>query len=831
VDSLLQDLRYALRGLLRTPGFTLAVIATLALGIGANTTMFGVLDTLLLKPPAQVHDASRIVRVYFKANYFGQTVVNPGASFPGYESLVTARGFSAVAAVAGGQVSIGDGPAAREAKVVAVSASFFPLLGVTPERGRFFDSTEDRLGAGPVAVVSHRYWMREMTGDPAAVGRTLRIGQFAYTVIGVAPPGFAGADLEAPDLWLPIQQAAPLLASAEALQYRGWFWLSILARLAPGVSPAAATAEADLAYRRAAAASDRARDTLNAVVLGPIQAARGPEMSSDAKVALWVGLVAFAVLLVACANVANLLLARGMRRRAEVAVRAGLGASRGRLVRQLMVESLVLALAGGAAGLLVALWGGAVVRAFLLPHGVTAGSIVDPRVLGFTGAAAVVVAALAGGAPAWQASRADLASALRSGSRDIAAGRGLLRSSLLATQVALTLVLLVGAGLFLRSLRHAETLDYGFDLGRLLGARAELNGSGAPVQITSNDAGPGGEVVDAQSALYLRLVERLRPDPAVASVAASAGSPFESVYGIRGRASGRDSLPRVASGGPYVVAVTPGYFATLGTRILRGRGFTGADTRGALPVAVVSRTFARLVWPDREAIGECLYLGAGGDSTCVQVVGVAADMRAQASDVTGDAPMTYYVPFAQRLARIPLDGLLIRTRGPAAAVQGEIQHTLQGAVPGLPYVSVQSMLDRVAPLWRSWRLGATMLSVFGLLALVIASLGLYGVTAYGVTQRTREIGLRIALGAGDAGVVRLAVTQAVRATAVGALIGLGIALALARALASLLFGVKPLDPASLGGAVVVLLAVAALAAYLPARRAARVDPMEALRTE
>jgi predicted permease len=672
--------------------------------------------------------------------------------------------------------------------------------------------------------------MRDLAADPSVVGRTLPIGPFAYTVIGVAPPGFAGADLEEPDLWLPIQQAAPLLSGADALRNRGWYWLSILARLAPGVSPAAAAAEANLTYRRVAAASDRPSDTLSTVLLGPIQAARGPDMSSDARVALWIGLVALAVLLVACANVANLLLARGMRRRAEVAVRAGLGASRGGLVRQLMVESLVLALGGAVAGLFVALWGGAAVRTFLLPEGAAAGSLVDPRVLGFTAAAAVAVAALAGGAPAWQASRVDLASALRSGARDVAAGRRLLRSLLLATQVALTLVLLVGGGLFVRSLHHAETLDYGFDVQHLLGASVDLRGGGeGAVQITRNDAGPGGEVVDAQSALYLRLAERLSREPAVAGVAATAGSPFQSVYAVRVRASGRDSLPRVASGGPYVVVVTPGYFATMGTRILRGRGFTETDARGAPPVTVVSRTFARLVWPNRAAIGECLFLGASGDSTCVQVVGVAADARE--SDVTGDAPLLYYVPFAQHLARLPLDGLLIRTRGPADAVQGEIQHALQTAVPGLPYVSVQSLLDRVEPQWRSWRLGATMLSVFGLLALAIASLGLYGVTAYGVAQRTREIGVRIALGAAGTSVVRLAVGEAMQATAIGGAVGLVIALGLARAVSSLLFGVKPLDPASLGGGLAVLLAVAAVAAYLPARRAAAIDPMEALRTE
>jgi predicted permease len=828
LDSLIQDLRYALRGLRRTPGFAVAVVATLALGVGANATMFGVLDTLLLKPPAHVRDASRVKRVYFRTTDHGQTNVYPDASFPGYESLRPVPAFSAVAAMTPvGRASTGVGADARQVSVAAVSASFFPLLGVAAERGRFFDSTEDRPGAEPVAVVSHRYWIRQMAGDPQVLGHTLEIGGLVYTIVGVAPRGFAGVDLDEPDLWLPIQRSASLLSSADALRYRGWFWLSIIARLAPGAEPAAAALQADLAYRRVARASDRPQDTSSAVLLGPIQAARGPEMSSDAKVALWVGLIALAVLLVACANVANLLLVRGLRRRTEMAVRAGLGAGRARLARQLLVESSVLAVAGAAAGLLVAAWGGTVVRAYLLPA--ATGTFVDPRVLAFTAAAAVAVAVLAGGAPAWLSSRIDLASALRSGDRDVGDLRGLLRSGLLATQVALTLVLLVGAGLFVRSLRHAETLDYGFDLGHLLAARAELNGSvGGPVAITRRDAGPGGATSDPQSALYLRLVERVGRAPSVAGAAASAGSPFQSEYGIPVRASGRDSLPRTAGGGPFVVEVTPAYFATAGTAILRGRGFTDADVEGVTPVSVVSRTFAAVAWPDRDPIGECLYLGSGS-STCVQVVGVVADTRPES--VTGAPPLMYYVPFAQRLARMPLDGMLIRTRGAPAAAESEVQHILQTAEPGLPFVSVERLLDRVRPQWRSWRLGATVLSVFGLLALVIASLGLYGVTAYGVAQRTREIGVRIALGAGGGSVVRMVVMRTVRAAGLGAAAGLLAALVLGRALASLLFGVKPLDAASVLAAAALLLAVSAVAAYLPARRAARVDPMEALRTE
>jgi putative ABC transport system permease protein len=862
VDTLIQDLRYAVRGLLRSPGFTLAVVLTLALGIGANTTMFGVLDTLLLKPPAGVSDPSRVQRIYFRRDLLERGRTSSGTSFPAYESFAGVRAFSAVAAVATGGVSIGTGAEARQASVQAVSASFFPLLGVTPERGRFFDSTDDRLGAGPVLVVSHTYWQRELNGDPDVLRRTIQIGQFVYAIVGVAPKGFTGAELDEPDLWLPIRQSAPLLASEEALSSRNWFWMSVLARLAPGVTRAAATAEAQIVFDRGEAASRgmlmgagpgpvpggpggaarrqaggpgpaaaprRPSPIATTVLLGPIQQARGPDMSSDAKVALWVGLVALAVLLVACANVGNLLLARGLRRRTEMAVRAGLGAGRARLVRQLLVESVVLAVVGGAAGLFVALWGGSVVRAYLLPKAAVAGSLLDPRVLLFTITVSVVAGMLAGSVPAWQSSHADLSGALKAGSRDVSGGRGVLRSSLLTIQVALTLVLLVGAGLFVRSLRHAETLDYGLDLSRVLVAHVNLRAGGVgQMNVSRTDVGGGAVATDPQSAAYLRLLDRIRANPAVENAAVTISTPFQSAIMTMLGVSGRDSLPRVAGGGPFLTAVSPTYFATVGTRIVRGRGFTDADVAGAAPVAVVGQSFARFAWPSADPIGQCLYLDPSR-KTCVQVVGVAADVRTMG--VSENATLVYYLPYAEHLMPMPLNGMLVRTRGPARAAAAAVQHALQTAEADLPFVSVRSMLDAVQPGWRAWQLGATMLTLFGLLALAIASLGLYGVTAYGVTQRTQEIGVRIALGAGDGSVVRLAVGQALRATAVGGVIGLVIALGLARAVASLLFGVKPVDPVSLGGALVVLLVVAAAAAWLPARRAARVDPMEALRTE
>jgi len=801
-------------------------VLTLALGLGANTTMFGVLDTLLFKPPAHVHDPARVQRPYLIKNYGpGMVLTGTRASFPEYERLRDVSAFQALAASFFAQVSVGRGADARQVDVSAVTASYFPLLGVRPAQGRFFDTTEDRLGGTPVAVVSWPYWRGQLRGDPAVLSRTLPIGQFTYTIVGVAPKDFTGADPTEPDIWLPLRTAAPDLNNPRALTSRSP-WIEMLARLAPGVTPAAAAAQATLAYRRA---SERPFEKTTTIILKSIQEARSlvpiqqggsPRMSTDAEVAIWVGGLALAVLLVACANVANLLLARGLRRRRELALRLGLGAGRARLIRQMLVESIVLAAAGGVAALLVALWGGAAIRAFLLPGLPHSINLLEPRLLLFTAAVATLAGLLAGGAPAWQLSGADLAASLRSGGRDVTTTRGRLRSTLLAVQVALTLALLVGAGLFVRSLRNAETLDYGLDLQHLL--IADLRVPGMTMTFTL-----GGEE-DPRSSLYLRLLRRIQANPAVASAAASVGTPYRSSYSINLRVSGRDSLPTVGLSVPTLNAVSVDYFATAGLPIVRGRGFTEADeVRGAPRVAVVGRTFARLVWPDRNPLGQCLFLG-GADSACVQVIGVAGDRR---PGIREDVALAYYLPYGQHLVSPPIDGLLIRTRASAEEARGEVQRALQVAERDLPYVSVESLVDRIAPMWRSWRLGATLCTVFGLLALAIAALGLYAVTAYGVTQRTQEIGVRMALGAQRSDVVWLAVGQALRATAIGAGAGLLAAVLLARAVRALLFQVQPVDPATLVAGIALLLVVTAAAALMPARRAAQVDPMEALRCE
>ena len=832
LETLRQDLRYALRAIARTPGFAAAVVATLALGIGANTTMFSVLDTLLVRPPAGVRAPEEVVRLYVRQTHprFGEWT-NSSTSVPDFEAVRDGTPLLATTvAQFSRDMSLGRGAEARPVHAAAVSHGYFGMLGVVPARGRFFTADEDRVGGERVAVLSEAYWRTRFAGDTAILGRALPIGRSTYTVVGVAPAGFAGVDLRPADLWLPLGAASDDVNSAEAMSSRDFYWIKVLARIPAGADRGAAAEQATLAFlnaREAVRAAEVSRRTIVSggggggdgaegsatVLLGPVQESRGPTMSDDAKVALWVGLVAGIVLLVACANVANLLLARGVSRRREIAVRLGLGATRARLLGLLLVESTVLGLLGGAAALLLAVWGGSAVRTFLLPDLPAGVAILDWRVLGFTAAVAVLAGALAGTAPAFRSSRLDLSQALKDGGRGQTSGRGRLRAGLVVAQVALTAVLLVGAGLFVRSLRDAQAVDLGFDPDHV-------------VMVTTNLWEIGLDEA-AQEATYRRLFERARTYPGVEKAALTMGLPFWSTFATEVRASGVDSIPSPRGGGPYYVLATPEYFAAAGIRLLRGRTFTDADGPGTAPVAVINETFARRVFAERDPIGQYLYVG--GDSVQARIVGVV--QNAANGSVTGLEELLYYLPLDQRAVTPRISGILLRTRGPAAPMVAGIQRALQEAESGIPFVRARGLAEHLAPEYRSWRLGATMFTAFGLLALVIAGLGLYGVTAYSVGQRTQEIGVRVALGAQADAVVRLMMRQGVGAAAAGLVLGGAGAWLLGRAVRALLFGVAPTDPLVFGAVAAVLLAVATLAAWLPARRAALVDPMVALREE
>ncbi len=814
MDSFAQDLRYALRTLRRTPTLTVAAIVCLALGIGANATIFGVVDTLLFRPPAHVEHPDQVVRLYFRKTSpaFG-TYTSATTGYPLYTSLRdSTRAFQAVAAFTHTRsASLGRGAEARAIKISLVSATFFPLLRVRPALGRFFGSDEDRQGAALVVVLSHEFWRRQFGGDSGVLGRQLPLGRGTYAVIGVAPPGFFGLDLQSVDAWAPIAAATPDLMGPSWLN-RGSVFLQTVGRLRAGAARAQAVHEATLVLRAEDALSGHP-DSNATAVLGPIQAARGPEVSQDAKVATWLAVVTVVVLVIACANVANILLARAVQRQREIAIRRAMGAGRRDLARQLLSESVLLALAGAGGAVLVALWTGPVIRSFLLRDVPATATVVDVRVLLFTATIALLVGVLTGLAPALQAGRADLTRALKSGAGEGRFQRAKLRSFLLVGQVALTLALLVGAGLFARSLRSVVRIDLGFEPERVLTATMDLAAAG----LSRADG----------NALYLRMLERIQALPGVDHAAAAVGNPFGWSHAMSVAVPGRDQLPRLPSGGPYYQAVTADYFPTMGTQVLHGRGFTPADRAGAPPVVVINETFARLVWPGENPVGKCVRLGSSPD--CREIVGVVPEAKRYA--VIEEPTMHLFLPLAQNDFSAPISALLVRPEGRPDDMVAAVQREMQSVKSNLPFARVVPLADLVAPSIRPWRLGTTMFGLFALLALVLAAVGLYGVLAYTVGQRTHELGVRIALGAQRNDVLRLVVGQGVRVAGVGVAVGAIVALLGGRAVASLLYGVSPHDPVVLGLAVVVLLTVAIFASYLPARRASRVDPMVALRYE
>jgi predicted permease len=817
MDALLRDVRYALRTIARSPGLSLAAVLTLALGIGANAAMFGVVDRLFFRPPAHVVDADRVVRLYVTTTMppFGTNTM-PIGTYPRYQEFRTrTRGFAAVAAYSGGSLSLGLGPHAERVTGELVTASFFPLLGVRPELGRFFGSDEDSVGhAAHVAVLSREFWTQHFGADRGVVGRTLQLERSVYTVIGVAPEGFSGIDLDIPDVWLPLSAAGPEINGPGALDNPGYFWLGgVIGRLPPSVNPAQAAAEATAIYRGRFVQTG---DSTGTVSLTSIHEALGPHPGGDAQLAVWLAATCCIVLLIACANVANLLLARAVQRKREIAVRLALGASRGRLAWQLLAESAVLAAFGGGAAVLVTLWLGPVLSALLLSEKAAAASL-DARVFLFIAAAVLATAVVAGSAPAYAVSTPDLSVALKAGEREGRLQRSATRTGLLVGQVTLTVVLLTGAGLFVSSLHKVEGLRLGFDAEHLIVASVGVQRLGYKPT--------------AVNALYEQMRERVQRLPGVSGASLAAGSPFGYAFAVALSVPGLDSLPSSPSGGPYVAAVTPDYFQTMGAAIRRGRSLLPTDIAGAQRVAVVNETMARLFWPNENPIGKCLKIGDKTKAACTEVIGVVEDARL--NQVTDEVVLQYFIPLAQTdsVLRSPVTALLVRTDPDAESLVGAVLREIQSTSADLPYPSVDPMPRRFAWHLRPWRLGSALLSLLGALGLLLAGVGLYGVLNYLVSQRTQEMGVRIALGAGRREVLVLVMGQALRVTAWGVVLGVAGALGAGRAIASQLYGVTPHDPLVLAVVIAILGTVAALASYLPAHRATRVDPMVALRYE
>lgn len=820
LEHLGRDLRFTMRSLRRRKAFSIGIVVTLALGIGVNATMFGIVDRLLFRAPPMMRDPGSVHRIYRFSLEDGVSRPDRNLAFPTFLDLRrTTSSFTDIAAFQTRPLPIGEGEETRELLVTYASANYFRFFDTRPVLGRFFTEEEDRVPAGaPVAVLGYGYWQTEFGGRDV-IGQSLTVGRALCTIVGVAPPDFVGiTEQGVPAVYFPISTYAFSLRGAGYADRYGWSWLELIARRKPGVAQTAAETDLSAALVRSwrnAAAEDPGwgspeRQEVRGH-LGPVQLGRGPQAGQEVRVAAWVGGVALIVLLIACANIANLLLSRAVGRRREMGMRSALGASTPRLVAQVLLETLVLAVAGGALGLILAQWGGAGLRRWFLPGELTTAVITDGRTMGYTALATVLAGLLAGLVPAWHAGRRDVSAALQGGSRAGGSQRSRLRTILLVVQPALCVVLLVGAGLFVRSLRHVEQYRLGFDVEPVLLAVANARGT------TLSQA-------DRRD-LNERMLSAAEAMPGVTSVSFAASVPFWSNESRSLYVPGVDSVRRL--GRFLLQAGSPDYFRVMGTRILRGRGFDDGDREGAAPVAVVGEGMARVVWGGDDAIGQCFRIGSD-TVPCATVVGIAEDMRIRT--LSDPREFTYYLPAAQFTDALDTQ-VLVRVDGSAAEYVQDIQRRLQREMPGAAYVRAVPLSSMVEPRLRSWRFGATMFTIFGGLALVLAGVGLYSMIAYDVAQRTRDLGVRIALGAPVSRLVWWVLARGARLVLAGVVVGGAVALWGAPLLGELLFQQTPRDPTVFGSVALMLVLVGLAASAMPALRAARVDPNETLRSE
>ena len=818
-----RELRYTWRSLLRSPGFLLTVVLIIALGISANATIFGVIDELLFRPPAHVRDPERVVLLSMAVpkDAVGQQTLN----FPVYRTL---RGewrsadVVAVAAFSTVEVPLGRGLDAEDVLAFPVSASYFRMLGVEPERGRFFTDDEDAEPNGvPVAVISDGFWRRHFAHDPNVLGKALEIGNRRFTVIGVAPSGFTGTELGRVDLWLPMTAAMrPFVSDNPNWQHEALgTYAHLFARVRPEIPFADAAREAQRIL--ANAFPDAWWGTRNGRTprLIPLRIARSMNLGTENALLTLLAAMALIVLLIVIANVASLLLARALRRRREIAVRLALGASRAQLVRLLLAESLIVSVISGGVAVAFTFWCSSAIRGLLFGDVSWTSSIVNYRLLIFSATAVVVVAICAGLLPALESTRSELTTALKAGAREGGGQRTRSRRTLIVAQVALTTLLLAGAGLFLRSLRNVSELHLGVDTDRV------LYGS---MYLSAFDKRP-----DEVERVTRAQLARLRALPGISRAAVALTIPFGPSWGANVRLAGGDSLP--PGDGPYLNLVGSGYFATLGSRVLEGREFTDADdSPGSARVVVASASMARRVSPYSSALGKCLIVG-DKSAPCATIIGVVEDVRRQ--QLFDEAPPMIYLPLAQAQV-VPASWrselyLIGRPVGDARTMIEPMRRAMQSALAGLPHATVQRIADMpsVVMQLRQWRLGTVLFGSFGVLALVLAAVGLFGLISYDVASRAHEIGVRMALGARGSEVAGLVVRQALTVDAIGVAAGVVVAITAARLIESLLYGVSGRDPIVYCTVAGTMLFVGAAASVVPVMQALSIDALEALRAD
>ncbi|HEX7314426.1 MAG TPA: ABC transporter permease [Pyrinomonadaceae bacterium] len=814
MKTLLQDVRYGLRVLRQKPGFTAVAVLTLALGIGANTAVFSLVSAVLVRP-LNYREAERLVTVWEDgtAAGFPRDVLAVG-NYADWRARN--KVFEEMAAIDQRTFDLtGEGGEPEKILGLGVTSNFFPLLGAEAKLGRVLLPEEDRPGGERVAVISHGLWQRRFGGERSVVGRAVLLNGEPYTVAGVMPADF---QFEYPnvELWIPVA------FTPEQLADHANHYLEVVARLKPGVTVEQAKADLNAVARGISEAYPDDATNLSAAVV-PLR----EHLAGDARRPLLLLLAAVAlVLLIACANVAGVLLSRAAARRREIAVRAALGASRARIVRQLMTESVLLSAAGGALGTLLALWTFAFLQQ-LVPAGMraTAEPRLDSAVLWFTIAVSLAASVAFGLAPAWQASKTDLNDALKQAAgRGVGAGRRL-RGAFVVAEVALALVLLVGAGLVIRTLSNLRGQYAGLRPESVLTMRTQLaeNRYREPAR---------------RAAFYEGVLERVKGLPGVVAAGYTTAVPLTRKGGANGLSvEGKDNGPDSAWNANHR-QVSPDYFRALGLAVREGRGFNEQDDEGASPVVAVNETLARSFWPGESALGKRFKVGApDSPQPWLTIVGVVEDVRQMASDEPVKAEM--YVPYRQAVrywksstytSFTPRD-LVVRTSVNPTSVAPGVREAVREVDPYQPVSSVRTLEEVLGRDTAQRRLSVILLAAFAGLALLLAALGIYGVLAFFVVQHTPEIGVRMALGASPGDVLRMVVGRGMRLALTGVGFGLLAAFALTRLIESQLFGVSASDPLTFAGIALLLALVALLACLIPARRATKVDPMIALRYE
>jgi predicted permease len=829
LEAVREAVRQALRSLARTPALTAGVVLVFALGVGANATMLEIVDRLLLRPPDHVVAPDAVHRVVIDRYIPWQGVRNQSQSmtYPDYLDLRAGEAFSAVAGYASRELTLGRGEAAHEVQGVLATGDYFDLIGALPLRGRFFTNEEAKVGGERVAVLGFGYWQRQFGGSPDVLGRSIDLGSGVYTIIGVAPKGLTSIDLKAADVWLPLEVAQADIAGDAWVNSRNWWWMQTLVRRAEGASVERADAEATALHRTARAewVSSRAAEGSNdtypkdtRIAMYPLSIAKLPDAGAEATVAQWLTGVALIVLLIACINVANLLFARMLRGQREIGIRLALGVTRARLIGRIVLEGALLGLLGGGAALAVAYWGGGYLRRALLPDVAWNEFALGRTVIVSTVALALTAGVLSALMPAIQAARRDVGSVLRMSAGGITRSALRVRTGLSLLQAALSVLLLVGAGLFVRSVANISAVDHGFDPDNLLFA---------------NTVSTRGAIAPAEEfTLARRALERARLQPGVQHAALTSAMPFWSYIVTSIEIEGVDSLPTMRGGGPYVQMIAGEYFDAMGMSIVSGQDFGD----GREYSVVVNETMARAIEPAGAVLGRCVYIDPDEENRppCAPIVGVVED--ATRSDLREEPVMQYYVNVPESFNRaaeyMPYATLMLRvSEGSENAVVPAIRREILGLDGRIRFVDIAPLQERMDPLARSWKLGATLFSVFGLLALLVAAVGLYSVLAFDVTQRTRELGLRTALGAPVSRLVGMVIGHGMRVTMVGVALGLVIAALLAPRIEPLLFDVSAFDPPTYLVVGTGLLVVAFVASWIPAWRAARVDPNVALKAD